>query len=99
MKVVVVGGGIGGLAAAAALTRSGHQVEVLERARGFGQVGAGLSLWPNALRALDALGLGDAVRERALLSAQAGIRTASGRWLTRGDTAELERRYGPVAMV
>lgn len=99
MKAIVVGGGIGGLAAAVALTRSGWQVEVLEQARAFGEVGAGLSVWPNALRALDVLGLGAPLRERALLAAQAGIRDASGGWLTRTDTAALERRYGPVAMV
>ena len=99
MKAIVVGGGIGGLTAAVALTRNGWQVEVLERAREFGEVGAGLSVWPNALRALDAIGLGGPVRERALLDVQAGIRNASGRWLTRTDTAALERRFGPVAMV
>jgi 2-polyprenyl-6-methoxyphenol hydroxylase-like FAD-dependent oxidoreductase len=99
MKAIIVGGGIGGMAAAVALTRSGWQVEVLEQAGEFGEVGAGLSVWPNALRALDALDLGAPVRERALLAAQAGIKDASGRWLAHTDTAELERRYGPVAMV
>src|SRR6266516_7009219 len=65
----------------------------------FTEVGAGLSLWPNALRALDALGVGEGVRGRAVLEGQAGIRDAAGRWLSRTDTAELERRYGPVAMI
>ena len=63
------------------------------------EAGAGLSLWPNALRALDALGVGEQVRGRATLAGQAGIRDACGRWLSRSDTAELERRYGPVAMI
>lgn len=99
MKAIVVGGGIGGLAAAVALTRRGHRVEVLEQAREFTEVGAGLSVWPNALRALDVLGLGDHVRERALPEGPAGIKDAGGRWLSRTDTAELERRYGQVAMV
>ena len=62
-------------------------------------MGAGLSLWPNGLRALDALGVGEPVRERARLSGQAGIRDAAGRWLSRTDTAALERRFGPVAMI
>jgi 2-polyprenyl-6-methoxyphenol hydroxylase-like FAD-dependent oxidoreductase len=99
MKAVIVGGGIGGLASALALTRHSWEVEVLERAAAFTEVGAGLSLWPNGLRALDALGVGEPVRERALLEGQAGIRDASGRWLSRTDTAALERRYGPVAMI
>jgi 2-polyprenyl-6-methoxyphenol hydroxylase-like FAD-dependent oxidoreductase len=99
MKAIIIGGGIAGLASALALTRHGWQVEVFERAPEFTEVGAGLSLWPNALRALDALGVGEGVRGRAMLEGQAGIRDAAGRWLSRTDTADLERRYGPVAMI
>ena len=99
MKAIIVGGGIGGLASALALTERGWQVEVLERAPEFTEAGAGLSLWPNALRALDALGVGEPVRGRAALEGQAGIRDTAGRWLSRTDTAELERRYGPTAMI
>jgi 2-polyprenyl-6-methoxyphenol hydroxylase-like FAD-dependent oxidoreductase len=99
MKAIIIGGGIAGLASALALTRRNWQVEVLERAPEFTEAGAGLSLWPNALRALDALGVGGPVRGRATLAGQAGIRDTAGRWLSRSDTAELERRYGPVAMI
>jgi len=99
MKAIIVGGGIAGLASARTLTRRGWQVEVLERAPKFTEVGAGLSLWPNALRALDALGVGEPVRGRATPEGQAGIRDAAGRWLSRTDTAELERRYGPAVMI
>ena len=98
-KAVVVGGGIGGLAAAVALGRRGWQVEVLEQADRSAGAGAGLSLWPNALRALEELGLADAVRARAALGGPAGIRDRGGRWLSRTDTAEIGRRYGRVAMV
>ncbi|MER6596116.1 FAD-dependent oxidoreductase, partial [Micromonospora purpureochromogenes] len=49
---VVVGGGIGGLAAALALHRAGWRVTVLERAPELGEVGAGLTLMSNALRGL-----------------------------------------------
>lgn len=52
----VIGGGIGGLAAAIALHRRGRRVEVLERAAEFTEIGAGISLWPNALHALEVLG-------------------------------------------
>ncbi|HET9420398.1 MAG TPA: FAD-dependent monooxygenase [Nocardioides sp.] len=98
-KAVVVGGGIGGLAAALGLWRAGWDVEVLERAPVFGEVGAGLSLWPNALRALDALGVADEVRGRSQLHGQAGIRDARGRWLTRTDNEAIRSRYGDVAMI
>src|SRR6266511_1991959 len=99
MKALIIGGGIGGLTSALALSRRGWQVEVLERAAQFTEVGAGLALWPNALHALDALGVGGSVRGRSVLKGQAGIRDAAGRWLSRTDTTELERRYGPTAMI
>lgn len=86
MKAVVIGAGIGGLAAAAGLRRAGADVVVLERAAELRAVGAGLSLWRNGFTALDALGLGDAVRARTSASAaalQAGQRTPDGRWLAR----------------
>ncbi len=99
MQATIIGGGIGGLACALALSRRGWQVEVLERAAQLTEVGAGLALWPNALHALDALGVGESVRGRSALKGQAGIRDAAGRWLSRTDTIQLERRYGPTAMI
>lgn len=96
---VVAGGGIGGLAVAAGLGARGWRVEVLEKAPAFGEVGAGLSLWPNGMRALDALGLGDQVRVHALHDIQGGIRDLDGRWLSHTDTAAMEQRYGPVVMI
>ncbi|MEW2290855.1 hypothetical protein [Streptomyces sp. NPDC047841] len=53
-SAIVVGGGIGPLAAALALVRSGWQVKVLARAVTFGEVGAGLSLWPSAVQSVSA---------------------------------------------
>ncbi len=98
-RAIVVGGGIGGLATALAFRGQGWEVEVLERAPEFGEVGAGLSLWPNALRALDELGVGGQVRTRSLLEGQAGIKDARGRWLTRTDNEAIRSRYGDVAMI
>jgi len=57
MRVVVAGAGIGGLAAALALARSGHDVTVCEQSAEPGEVGAGIQVSPNARRVLDRLGL------------------------------------------
>jgi 3-hydroxybenzoate 6-monooxygenase len=64
--VLVAGGGIGGLAAALALTRQGFDVQVLEQAAELGEIGAGIQLGPNAFSAFDALGVGPAARARAV---------------------------------
>jgi 2-polyprenyl-6-methoxyphenol hydroxylase-like FAD-dependent oxidoreductase len=99
-RAVVVGGGIGGLAAGAALARSGWQVVVCERAGSLEPVGAGISLWPNALRALDRLGGGDAVRARAAIGAGTGVRRPDGAWLGRSDVAVAVRaRFGDPLVV
>ena len=89
---VVTGGGIGGLAAARALHTVGWIVTVLERATEFGDVGAGISLWPNALRCLDELGvdLGD----HLAVQREGGFRDRHGRRITRYDTAAFERVHG-----
>ena len=58
---LVVGAGIGGLTATHALTRAGFDVRVIEQAPELKEVGAGISLWPNAVKALRLLGLGEAV--------------------------------------
>ncbi|MFH9736507.1 FAD-dependent monooxygenase [Streptomyces roseolus] len=70
LHIAVVGGGIGGLAAALAAARSGHRVTVVERAARFGEIGAGLQLAPNASLALEELGVLDAVRRSAVAPPQ-----------------------------
>lgn len=66
MKIIIVGGGIGGLAAALACAAAGHEILVLERQEKFTEFGAGIQLAPNAFHALDHLGVGSHVRERAV---------------------------------
>lgn len=61
----ICGGGIGGLAAAIALHKLGQRVVVFEQAPQFTRVGADINLTPNAVRALDGLGIGEALRATA----------------------------------
>ena len=65
-SVILAGGGVGGIAAALALTRQGHTVLVLEQAPQLGEIGAGIQLGPNAFAAFDALGIGPIARSRAV---------------------------------
>nr|WP_062341493.1 FAD-dependent monooxygenase [Herbidospora sakaeratensis] len=65
-NTLIAGGGIGGLAAALSIAREGNRVTVLERGDRFAELGAGIQLAPNAFRALDLLGVGDRVRDRAV---------------------------------
>ncbi|MGZ3147728.1 FAD-dependent monooxygenase [Lentzea chajnantorensis] len=81
MKAIVVGGGIGGLAAAVSLRRVGWEVEVRERAAAFGEIGAGVGVMPNALRALSWMGLEDEVRRLGTPRVSGGVRASDGRWL------------------
>lgn len=91
---IVVGGGIGGLAAAIALRHAGWDVTVLERSAEGREIGAGLTIMANGQRALRELGLADAVRASAAPQGGGGVRDRSGRWLARVDSAALERELG-----
>ncbi|MER8101451.1 FAD-dependent monooxygenase [Kitasatospora sp. NPDC094016] len=93
-QAIVIGGGIGGLSAALALHRRGIPVTVHERAASLEPVGAGLALAPNALRALDRLGVGERLRALASPHPAIGLRHPSGRWLARTDTATFEACFG-----
>src|SRR5688500_7756930 len=73
-KVVVVGGGIGGLTAALALLRRGFRVEVHEQARELREVGAGLSITPNAAHALVDIGLKPVLQTRANALERTGVK-------------------------
>ncbi len=72
--ILIAGGGIGGLAAAFVLARSGHAVTVLEQAAVFGEIGAGIQLGPNIFRMLDYLGLTEEVNKVAYFPPAMGMR-------------------------
>ncbi|MBW4525438.1 MAG: FAD-dependent urate hydroxylase HpxO [Phormidium tanganyikae FI6-MK23] len=61
LKVVIIGAGIGGLTAAIALSQSGYEVEVYERAQELRPRGAGISLWSNGVKVLNRFGLGEKI--------------------------------------
>lgn len=98
LKIGIVGGGIGGLAAANALHGSGHEVTVFEQSKQYLRVGADINLTPNAVRALDGLGEGIAAAVRA--SAARPTHRISRTWDSGEETSRLtmgneaERQYG-----
>lgn len=63
MKIAIIGGGIGGLTAALALSQNAHDITVFERSAGIREIGAGVQISPNAGRLLYSLGLGVAYSE------------------------------------
>ncbi len=99
---LIVGGGIGGLAAACALARQGFPVRVLEQAPEFKEIGAGIQLGPNIFRALDKIGLRDAVLADAHRPPAMEMRCAlSGDLVTRiplEDKRFLDRFEHPYAV-
>jgi 2-polyprenyl-6-methoxyphenol hydroxylase-like FAD-dependent oxidoreductase len=93
-RALIVGAGIGGLAAGRALRAAGLDVRIVERAPELEPLGAGISLWPNAVRALADLGVEDVASAGRIPDSDAGIRRWDGRLLARTDPAAIEERYG-----
>jgi 2-polyprenyl-6-methoxyphenol hydroxylase-like FAD-dependent oxidoreductase len=90
--VAIAGAGIGGLAAAVALQQRGIPVIVYDRARELDPVGAGLSLWPNAVLALESLGVNS--MRGAVPRGGAALHRWNGEPLTAAAGEAIERRYG-----
>jgi salicylate hydroxylase len=103
LPILVAGGGIGGLAAAYALAHKGFPVRVLEQAPEFKEIGAGIQLGPNIFRALERIGLKDAVLADAHRPPAMEMRCAlSGELVTRVplDTPQfLDRFQQPYAVI
>src|SRR5262245_8440861 len=91
---VVIGGGIGGLSAAIALKQMGWDVSVHERAPALHEVGAGITLWTNALKVLRKLGVGAAIEAVAAPIRRSEVRTCRGRLLMRTDFGYLNEKLG-----
>ncbi|MGZ5228710.1 MAG: FAD-dependent monooxygenase, partial [Burkholderiales bacterium] len=96
LNIAIVGAGIGGLATAALLKRTGHDVHVYEQAPRFARVGAGIQMAPNAVKVLRGLGIEEKLRAIAFQSEVA----LSREWNTGEITSELklgrevETQYG-----
>src|SRR5215467_6046242 len=94
-RLAIVGGGIGGLAAALALERRGAEIVVCEQSPALNEIGAGLNLTPNALKALRVLGVEDAVIARGSESDFLTIRNwKSGRIISRMRRGAFRQQYG-----
>src|SRR5262249_17516457 len=86
MKIVIAGGGIGGLAAALALHDAGIEAEIYEQSRELGELGVGINMLPHAVKTLASLGLLPALDA-------AGVRTRELVYATRlGQTVWRELR-------
>ena len=94
-RIIIVGGGIGGLTAALALQRRGFNVVVYERATEFREIGAGLIVTANARHALRDLGVDD---ELEAISSCVNVRNTcdyrTGEVMQEISNAEIERRFG-----
>lgn len=97
-QILVIGAGISGLATAVALQRRGHAVTVIEE-RTDTSSGAGISIWPNALAALDEIGLGDAVRAAGGRVTAGALRWRDGTWLRHPARERLVKALGEPLVV
>lgn len=95
-RVIIAGAGIGGLAAASALRQAGASVTVLEQVDRMAkiQVGIGMVLWPNGMRALQRLGVADVVQARANPLDALQFYSASGERLMSYPVAGLSKGVG-----
>src|SRR5882762_7431870 len=86
IPLLIVGGGIGGLATALAAAQTGYPAHVIEKAEEFTEIGAGLQLAPNATRMLDRLGIWGEIQKHAIFPKQLILMDAvSGQHITSLD--------------
>jgi salicylate hydroxylase len=94
-RIIIVGGGIGGMTAAAAIARAGFAVTLLEAAPQFGDIGAGVTLSPNAMMGLDHIGIMEAVAAAGLEPTKQRIQHwQDGKTLVAIERASARAKYG-----
>ena len=94
MKVLIAGGGIGGLTTAIALQQRGITCEVYDAAPSNKPLGAGIMLGANAMNVFDKLGIGNALRQRSMLFRKMHIASYKGTILQTIDNQVLQEKYG-----
>ena len=96
---LIIGGGIGGLSVAIALEQIGMQVAIYERASELKPVGAGISLWANAVKALDQLGVGEKLRELGTFEGNGGFHIPNGKTLAKTNMQDMIDRFSAPTTV
>jgi 2-polyprenyl-6-methoxyphenol hydroxylase-like FAD-dependent oxidoreductase len=99
VDALIVGAGIGGLTAAIAVRRAGLRPIVLERAERFAPVGAGISVFPNAVHGLRGLGLAERIDSVPALRGAARVHTWRGAPITSADAGSVEERFGAPLLI
>jgi 2-polyprenyl-6-methoxyphenol hydroxylase-like FAD-dependent oxidoreductase len=99
MKAIIIGGGIGGLSAAIALERVGVTTLVFEQADRLREVGLGVTLWVNAVRALEKMGADGGLLACGSAEARFEVRSWRGELLSVTPFAELKRRLGATVNI
>ena len=99
MKAIIIGGGIGGITAAIALKRTGLDVAVYERAEELREVGSGLPLWTNALRALHVLDMTDDLEKSGVQVRSVRVTTWNGDILTDTSNDKQLKKLGTITIV
>ncbi len=94
LRIAVIGGGIGGLTTARALLRRGLEVHVYESSPELKEIGAGVALGPNAMKALRSLDLEDPVRAIGYQAPFQQLRTWKGRMISKTDATVAAERFG-----
>jgi salicylate hydroxylase len=93
-RISIVGGGIGGLSAALALQHFGYRVRIFEQARELREVGAGVVITPNAMHALDFLGIGERIADEAGPAETIVTRHFATGEVLKTRANDLRERYG-----
>ena len=94
LKCVIIGGGIGGLCTAIALRQRGFEIDLYEQAPQLHEVGAGLTLWANAIKALRLLGVAEPVIVGGARQVKGAIVDWRGNRLSKSSPEAIEAQFG-----